>query len=318
MTVKDIEVRKKPADFCEAEGCEEKNLFKCRCCWNHLPEEEKWAYREYIIEKIRTGKDLSGANLYNVDLSRADLSNAKLSNANLSNANLSHANLTRANLSHADLTETNLSKANLSEANLFRANLFSVDLSGANLHDADLPRASLSNANLSRANLYSADLFKANLSKANLSHANLTWADLFDADLSGANLSGVNLSGGITMEEVLPHLTMMTEAELQEIIQKDKPGGKHNSLAGELVWFEEHEDELLRQYEGKFVAIKGEEVVCVKDSADDIVKEVYTRGATINGGFVKGSEVGDVLIRKVTREPSKDFIFTAWEGTRDG
>lgn len=107
-------------------------------------------------------------------------------------------------------------------------------------------------------------------------------------------------------------------AELQKIIQGSSPEGEHNSLARELSWFEGHEKELLKQYEGKYVAIKGEEVICVKDSADDIVKEVYTNGAAIKGRFVKGSEVGGVLIRKITKEPTEEFIFTTREITRNG
>ena len=50
------------------------------------------------------------------DLSRANLSGADLSGANLSWADLSRADLSRADLSRADLSGANLSRANLSGA----------------------------------------------------------------------------------------------------------------------------------------------------------------------------------------------------------
>lgn len=91
-----------------------------------------------------------------------------------------------------------------------------------------------------------------------------------------------------------------------------------NTLEAEMDYFEKHMEELLKLYEGKYVAIKGKEVICVKDSADDIIKEVYTNGAMIKGRFIKGSEIGAVLIQKVTKEPSEEFIFTTKDGTSNG
>jgi hypothetical protein len=64
--------------------------------------------------------------------SGANLSGANLSRANLSGANLSRADLSRANLSGANLSGANLSGADLSGANLSRANLYGADLSRAN------------------------------------------------------------------------------------------------------------------------------------------------------------------------------------------
>ena len=75
----------------------------------------------------------------------------------------SGANLSRADLSRADLSGANLSRANLSGADLSRANLSGADLSGANLIGADLSGANLSRANLSRAYLIGADLIGADL-----------------------------------------------------------------------------------------------------------------------------------------------------------
>jgi len=63
----------------------------------------------------------SGANLSSADLSRADLSGTNLSGANLSRADLRGANLYGANLSGADLYGANLSGADLSGAALYGA-----------------------------------------------------------------------------------------------------------------------------------------------------------------------------------------------------
>ena len=77
-----------------------------------------------------------------------------LARAVKSGANLSGANLSGANLSGADLYGANLSGADLYGANLSGANLYGANLSGANLSGADLSGANLSGANLSGANLY--------------------------------------------------------------------------------------------------------------------------------------------------------------------
>ena len=62
---------------------------------------------------IKSGANLSGADLYGANLSRADLSGANLSGSYLYGANLSMANLSGANLSGANLSVANLSGANL-------------------------------------------------------------------------------------------------------------------------------------------------------------------------------------------------------------
>jgi len=67
---------------------------------------------------IKSGANLSGANLSGANLSCADLSGANLSCADLSGANLSCANLSGANLSDADLSGAYLSDAYLSDAYL--------------------------------------------------------------------------------------------------------------------------------------------------------------------------------------------------------
>ena len=73
--------------------------------------------------------------------SGADLSSADLSYADLSSADLSYADLSSANLSYADLRYANLRSADLSSANLRSADLRSADLSSADLRSADLRSA---------------------------------------------------------------------------------------------------------------------------------------------------------------------------------
>jgi hypothetical protein len=92
-----------------------------------------------LLKAIKSGADLSGADLFR---------------ANLSGANLSGANLFRADLSGANLSGANLFRADLSGANLSGANLFRADLSGANLSGANLSGADLSNEQIKLINKY--------------------------------------------------------------------------------------------------------------------------------------------------------------------
>ena len=89
--------------------------------------------KDAVLAAIKSGANLSGA-----DLSGANLYGANLSRADLYGANLSRANLSGADLSGADLSGANLSGADLSGANLYGANLSRADLSGADLSGADL------------------------------------------------------------------------------------------------------------------------------------------------------------------------------------
>ena len=120
--------------------------------------DESQSLRDFILELIEKGANLSGANLYGAYLSGAYLSGANLYRADLSGAYLSGADLSRANLYGADLSRADLSRANLSGANLYGANLSGANLSGANLSGADLSRADLSRADLYGANLYGATM----------------------------------------------------------------------------------------------------------------------------------------------------------------
>ena len=104
-----------------------------------------------LVGFIRTGKDLSGANLAGADLTGANLRYEDLSEANLTDAILFEADLTGANLFEADLTGANLTRATLIGANLSGGILCGATLSEADLRGADLRRADLRNTDISNA-----------------------------------------------------------------------------------------------------------------------------------------------------------------------
>ena len=88
---------------------------KNRWTGNILFEGDFSCLSEAVKVAVKSGADLSGANLSCADLSRANLSRADLSGANLSRAYLSGAALSCANLSGADLSGADLSGAENSE-----------------------------------------------------------------------------------------------------------------------------------------------------------------------------------------------------------
>ena len=71
--------------------------------------------REAVASAVKSGANLSCADLYRADLSGADLYRADLSGADLSGANLSGADLSGADLSDADLSGADLSDAKNAE-----------------------------------------------------------------------------------------------------------------------------------------------------------------------------------------------------------
>ena len=131
---------------------------------------------ETVLEAIRRGANLCGANLIDANLRGANLRGADLCDADLRGADLCDADLCDANLRGADLCDADLRGANLRGADLCDADLRDADLRGADLCDADL-----CDANLRGANLIGANLRGANLIGANLCDANLIGADLCDA-----------------------------------------------------------------------------------------------------------------------------------------
>ena len=84
--------------------------------------------RDVVVAAVKSGANLSDANLSGADLDCADLSGANLRGADLSGADLSGADLGCADLSGADL-----GCADLSGAWLRGANLRGADLSGDKL-----------------------------------------------------------------------------------------------------------------------------------------------------------------------------------------
>jgi uncharacterized protein YjbI with pentapeptide repeats len=165
--------------------------------------------REQVIEMVRKGESLTGADLSEIDLSGVDFSPKEYGGPCEKPAYLDKADLYKANLNGADLRCAEISKANLKHAYLFDADLSGASLNGANLSctylrraklqadlsEAELIRADLKEADLSWAKLNGAKLRGANLSKANLVEAKLNGADLRDTDLMSADLENANLTG---------------------------------------------------------------------------------------------------------------------------
>ena len=81
-------------------------------------EKENNTIKDTLIEAIKGGADLRGANLRGADLRGANLTDANLIGADLIGADLIGANLTDADLIGANLTDANLRGANLIGANL--------------------------------------------------------------------------------------------------------------------------------------------------------------------------------------------------------
>jgi glutathione S-transferase len=118
-----------------------KTKIQIKSLWGDLLfefEKENNSIKETLIEAIKSGANLSAANLSGADLSRAYLSEADLSGAYLSGANLSRADLSGAYLSRANLSRANLSGAYLSGANLSRADLLGANLSRAKIDNPEL------------------------------------------------------------------------------------------------------------------------------------------------------------------------------------
>lgn len=154
--------------------------------------------REEVLEMVKAGKSLEGANLSGIDLSEADLSGtnlkvADLFRANLTKSNLSGSNLYKADLHKAVLHKTNLSFAYLSSADMGKANLGDADIRGTDLSDVILSEADLNNANISGGDLSDANLKRADLSAAVLKNANFASTDLEGATLNNADISGANI-----------------------------------------------------------------------------------------------------------------------------
>ena len=100
-------------------------------------EKENNTIKDTLLEAIKNGANLRGADLYGANLRGADLYGADLRGADLYGADLYGANLRGANLR----------SANLRGADLYGANLYGADLRGADLRSANLRGADLYGAN---------------------------------------------------------------------------------------------------------------------------------------------------------------------------
>ena len=108
-----------------------------------LEDENNTVYKT-LKKALKSGANLSRADLRGVDLRGVNLSRVDLRGVNLRGVNLYGADLSRANLRGANLYGANLYGANLRGVDLRGANLYGVNLYGANLYgaeNADLPKA---------------------------------------------------------------------------------------------------------------------------------------------------------------------------------
>jgi len=87
---------------------------------------------------VKSGINISGANLRYANISGADLRGANISGADLRGADLRGANISGANLRCTNISGADLSGANISGANLRGANINGADLRGADISGADL------------------------------------------------------------------------------------------------------------------------------------------------------------------------------------
>jgi hypothetical protein len=102
--------------------------------------------REEIIEKVKKGISLEGANLKGIDLRGAELKGGSFKDANFRYTDLREANLQGADLRGAKLRHVVLVGSNLSNADLRGADLTHADLRGANLAEARLENAMVKGA----------------------------------------------------------------------------------------------------------------------------------------------------------------------------
>ena len=116
-------------------------------------EKENNTIKDTLIEAVKRGANLRGANLGGAYLRDANLGGVNLGGAYLRDANLGDANLRDAYLGGAYLRDANLGGAYLRDANLGDANLRGANLEGAYLRGAYLEGANLGGAYLRDANL---------------------------------------------------------------------------------------------------------------------------------------------------------------------
>ena len=131
-------------------------------------EKENNTIKDTLVEAVKQGANLRGANLDGANLGGAYLDGAYLDGANLGGAYLRGANLGGAYLRGANLDGANLGGAYLRGAYLDGANLGGAYLRGANLDGAYLDGAYLGGAYLRGANLRGANLDGAYLRGAYL------------------------------------------------------------------------------------------------------------------------------------------------------
>jgi uncharacterized protein YjbI with pentapeptide repeats len=103
---------------------------------------------------VRSGADLSGADLGDANFSGADLRETNFKGAFLARASLQEANLAGADLTHAILREANLRGANLEGANLEGCDFSYADLWGVRVDPEAMLEANVEGALLGKGDPY--------------------------------------------------------------------------------------------------------------------------------------------------------------------
>ena len=142
-----------------------------------------------ILNRIKSGEDVSSEVLCGVDFSGKELNSVNLDGLNLSQCDFRNCVIVSASLVKADLTGTNFENAKL-----LQSDFSNCILSGASLMNADLTCANFENANLQDVNFENATFSDTNFRNANFSNARLIKVDLSLSPLEGAIFEGALMS----------------------------------------------------------------------------------------------------------------------------
>jgi uncharacterized protein YjbI with pentapeptide repeats len=143
------------------------------------------AMSDDLVEALRRGEGLKGAELRGIRLHQLDLSGANLEGADLAEATIENVNFDGANLAGARFTESVWTSVTARNARLDRANL---ELSA--LRGVDFTDASLVSANLSRTTIDNVRFVRSALDRATLSMAKIRSLTLQDTSLARTWLLG--------------------------------------------------------------------------------------------------------------------------------
>ena len=163
-----------------------------------------------FANKILTGADFSGRDLWDATFANSLLDGASFARAeaqrcDFSKADMDNADFTRVHATDADFAGASARNADFTKAILQRTDFKRADLHKANFSDAVLAYADLSNASAVKANFSFSDLeavkavqarfSRASFGGATLHTVNFSGAAFVEADFARADLRGVSFDG---------------------------------------------------------------------------------------------------------------------------